>query len=159
MTATEPAPSTSEPTPAPSPDVAALLLDNTLLRAGVDLESEQGQILRDSWAGKELDAAAIGRQWELLKPQPAAAPTPPPEPDPRIEGEEGQAGERQALAGQPTTTVTTEVDVRDASVEAAREAGRKGATREDQIATGFAMRARAAGQGDTAVLVQQPQVG
>lgn len=153
------------------PNVNALLLENALLRAGVDLDSVAGQTLRDAWENKEIDAAKIAQQWDALKPPAAAAPpavdsaTTEPEPpaspatdpqgDPRIEGESGMADERQFLAGGPTSNVTHDQDVRTSSMDAGREALAKGATREDAMATAFKSRALAAANGDASVLVDE----
>jgi hypothetical protein len=164
MTQTQPDPNA----PVDTVDTGALQLENAMLRAGVDLDSKQGQILRDAWTGRDVDAAAIKEQWAILMPvetppptveTPATTDPPPAEGDPRIEGEAQQAAERQALAtGATSTVVPPEIDVRTSSVEQANQVLQQGGTRADAMATGFHARAVAAGKGDTSVLVQNEPV-
>jgi len=152
---------TPEPTtPAIDPaEHANLQLKVALLEAGVDLSTEHGKLVQDAWSGKAPDATAIKTQWEAIRPQ--TAPTEPPLE--RLEGEEGQAEERRILAANTTFEPDpTDVDPRAESLKAGREViapsdpyGRPG-TNADAMATAFHMRAIAAGQGDTRVLVQEP---
>lgn len=138
---------------------ANLQLENALLRAGVDLDSPQGQLIRDANAGKTPDVDAIKAQWALVQPQPEPVVETPPE---RIEGEANQAEERRALAASSTIEPEpTDLDPMEESVRAAHQvrfpapgSRQKTGTEGDAVATAFHMRAVAGGQGDERVFVK-----
>jgi hypothetical protein len=138
---------------------ANLQLENALLRAGVDLDSPQGQLIRDANAGKTPDVDAIKAQWALVQPQPEPVVETPPE---RIEGESQQAEERRALAASSTIEPDpADLDPMEESMRAAfevrhpkPESRQKTGTENDAIATAFHMRGVAGGQGDDRVYVK-----
>lgn len=152
-----------ETTPAPTqidPTVHDnVLLENALLRAGVDLDSPQGKLVQQAWDGKPLDADAIKTQWEMVRPQ--DAPAPPPEPE-RVEGEERQGEERRVLAS--SSTVEPDPTDRDPMVDSLRQgfdvlnpppnSMQRQGTNEDAIATALRLRGDAAARGDARVLHQ-----
>lgn len=160
MTTTEPAVESPEAEAIDPTAHANVVLENALLRAGVDLESPQGKLVRDAWEGKEPDNAKIKEHWELVKPTTEPAATEP-EPEPRIVGEGEQAGERASLTATSVVEPNPEdVNPRDAAMTAAREViepskqGQGSGTRVDAIATGIHMLVDAANSGDGRVLVQ-----
>lgn len=138
---------------------ANLQLENALLRAGVDLDSPQGQLIRDANAGKTPDVDAIKAQWALVQPQPEPVVETPPE---RIEGESQQAEERRALAASSTVEPEpTDLDPMEESMRMAHEvrypapgSRQKTGTETDALATAFHSRAVAGGQGDDRVYVK-----
>lgn len=156
-------PEDNEPTaPAIDPAThAALALENTLLRAGVDLESPQGELVRDAWNGKTPDLEAIKTQWELVKPAPPA-PEPLPAEEARIDGEAGQAAERRDLSAAAVVEPNPEdVDPRVAATKAGLDVlapsdGRSAGTRQDAQAATVHTLLEAAGRGDARVLVRDP---
>lgn len=135
---------------------AALALENTLLRAGVDLDSEQGKLIQQAWTGRTPELEAIKTQWELVKPPPPTV-EPTPEPEPRLEGEQAQAAERGRLASSVVVEPNpTDVDPREAAVQAGLDAmtparGRAG-THLDAMASATHVLLEAAANGDTRVL-------
>lgn len=138
---------------------ANLQLENALLRAGVDLDTPQGHLIRDANAGKTPDVDAIKAQWALVQPQPELVVETPPE---RIEGEAGQAEERRALAASSTIEPEpTDMDPMEESMRMAHEvrypapgSRQKTGTETDALATAFHSRAVAGGQGDDRVYVK-----
>lgn len=143
---------------------AKLARENALLRAGVDLDSDQGKILADAWATKDPDVEAIKRQWELLKPQPAPEPEAPIPTSPQLsDAEMNQAAERQELAaGGHLTPDAAEVDPMEDSMHQARQvlappegSRQRAGTHIDAMATALHVRAVAASNGDQRVLVQE----
>ncbi len=153
---------TTDPPAAPAIDPndhAAVVLENTLLRAGVDLESVQGQLVRSAWEGKAPDLEAIKTQWELVKPVDAPPPLPPEEQ--RIDGEATQAAERGALNANSVVEPNPEdTDPREDAVKAGIEVlappvGRVAGTREDAQAAVVHTLLEAAARGDGRVLVQE----
>lgn len=149
-----------DPPPMIDPDAhAAALLENALLRAGVDLDSPQGQIVRDAWAGKTPELELIRTQWELVKPQVAPPAEPLPAAESRIQGEGDQADERRGLMAASVVEPNPEdVDPKLAAVQAGFDAlmpkpgtGPAG-TRDDAIAAGVHTLIEAAGRGDGRVL-------
>lgn len=142
---------------------ARLARENAMLRAGVDLDSDQGKILADAWANKEPDVESIRTQWTLLKPQPVVEPEPSSPASPQLsEAELSQATERQDLAaGGHLEPGTVEVDPMEESMHLANQvlhppegSRQRAGTSIDAIATGLHVRAEAAHKGDTRVLVQ-----
>lgn len=162
MTVVDPA-NDPEGTPPPSIDAhahAELQLENALLRAGVDLDSEHGKLVRDAQAGKEPDVEAIKRQWELVKPKVEAPPAEPPA-EPRIEGEGDQGAVRSALAATSAVEPNpADLDPNDEAVRAGQAVltGARTGTTKDAFATGFHKLAEAAGRGDARVLVRDEPV-
>lgn len=144
-------------TPAIDPSAHAnLMLENALLRAGVDLESEQGQLIADANRGKEtVDVEAIKRQWELVKPNPVTEPAEVVEP--RIEGEADQGAERRGLAATAVVEPNPmDNDPREAAIEAGRNViaplnGGHPGSREDAQATTLHNLLEAAERGDARV--------
>lgn len=152
---------TPEPDPIDPVAHKSALLENALLRAGVDLDSPQGKLVQQAWDGKPIDADAIKAQWEMVRPQ--DAPPEPPAPE-RVEGEELQGEERRVLAS--SSTVEPDPTDRDPKVESMKRAHevlspppgsltRQG-TNEDAIATALRIRGDAAVAGDARVLIQGP---
>lgn len=147
-------------TPAIDPNEHAnLQLKVALLEAGVDLNTAQGKLVQQAFAGQAPDAEAIKGAWEAVKPQTAPVAETPPE---RIEGEDGQGEERRALGASSTIEpAPQDVDPMEASMLAAREVispsrpGQRSGTRDDAVATGLHLRMEAAAAGDTRVLVQE----
>lgn len=157
MTALPPDPEAtpSDQPPAIDPDEhRRLALENTLLRAGVDLDSEQGKLVAQAWENRTPELEAIKAQWELVKPAP---PAPEPTEAPRLEGEEAQAEERRSLAASTVVEPNpTDVDPRDQAITAGLGAlmparGAAG-TRDDAMATGVHVLLEAAANGDNRVL-------
>lgn len=140
---------------------ANALLENALLRAGVDLDSPRGQLVKDAWTGKQPDLEAIKAHWELVKP-----PETPAEPleavEARIDGEQSQAGERRDLSATSVVEPNPEdVDPRQAAVKAGLDVlapsdGRPSGTRMDAAAAVVHTLAEAAANGDGRVLVDEP---
>lgn len=136
-------------------DYRKLQLDNALLRAGVDLESAQGKLLAQAWAGREPEFEAIKTQWESVKPPPVEAP--PPEPT-RLDGEGEQAAERGALAA--STVVEPNPEDKDPRDEAVINGlsvltpvtGQRAGTHMDAMAVGVHTILEAASRGDQRVL-------
>lgn len=162
MTQTQPEPDAGVAADAPTIDPnahTALQLENALLRAGVDIESPGGQLVRDAWTGRAPDPEAIKAHWELVKPvAPAEVPLPPQEQ--RIEGEGNQAGERGALAATSVVEPNpTDEDPREKALRAGIETlaptqvGARAGTRDDAMAVGLHTLLEAAGSGDSRVLV------
>jgi hypothetical protein len=159
----------TDPPAAPAADAIdpaahhALVLDNALLRAHVDLDTPQGQLVRDAWNGKTPDLEAIAAHWELVKPAPAPAePLPPAEL--RIDGEAGQAGERRDLASTSVVEPNPlDEDPRVAAVQAGIDTlappnGGAAGTRDDAQAAVVHKLLEAANQGDARVLVNEQAV-
>lgn len=150
---------TPETPPGPTPsEWAQMKLDNALLKANVDIDSPQGQMVARAWAGKEPDADEIAKDWELVKPQIAAEEVP----LDRIEGEEGQAEERRILAASSTVEPDpTDKDPRPESMRVAREVlsptdpYQRAGTHVDAMATALHMRIDAAAGGDTRVIPER----
>lgn len=141
---------------------AEVALENALLRAGVDLESEQGKLVKAAWTGHTPDLEAIKTQWQLVKPAPPATePIPDPEPA-RIAGEASQAAERRDLSANSVVEPSPEdVDPRDASVQAGLDVmspppGRRAGTRDNAQAAVVHTLLEAAASGDGRVLVDEP---
>lgn len=131
---------------------ANALLENALLRAGVDLDTPRGQLVRDAWAGKSPDLEAIKAHWELVKPPPEPA-KPLAAVEARIEGEPGQAEERRELAASSVVEPNPEdTDPNQAAVQAGIDALTAGGTRDDAIASGVHTLVEAAGRNDPRVL-------
>lgn len=143
---------------------AKLARENALLRAGVDLESKQGQILANAWSNRDPDVEAIRSEWELLKPQPAPEPEPALPVSPQLsEAEQNQAQERQELAaGGHLQPDAGDVDPMEMSIIEARKvlepdpnSRQRAGTHIDAMATALHHRAVAAGKGDSRVYVQE----
>lgn len=141
---------------------AELALENALLRAGVDLDSEQGKLVRQAWTGQTPDLEAIKTQWELVKPAPPATePIPDPEPA-RIAGEASQAAERRDLAATSVVEPNpTDVDPSVAAVQAGLDVltpppGMKAGTRDNAQAAVVHTILEAAANNDARVLVNEP---
>lgn len=140
---------------------AQLALENALLRAGVDLESPRGQLVKDAWEGRAPDLEAIKAHWELVRP-PEAPVEPLAAVEARIEGEQGQAEERRDLSAQSVVEPNPEdVDPRKAAAQAATDVlappdGRSPGTRIDSAAAYIHSVADAAARGDRRVLVDEP---
>jgi len=142
----------------------SILLENALLRAGVNLDSPQGQLVQQAWQGKEIDQAAIAAQWEMVRPQDTTPEPPAPE---RVEGEERQGEERRVLAS--SSTVEPDPTDRDPMVESMRAAHdvlspppgslQRQGTSEDAIATALRLRGDAAVAGDARVLYVDRHTG
>lgn len=137
----------------------AVVLENALLRAGVDLETDGGKLVRDAWTGRTPDPEAIKAHWDLVKPPPLAeVPLPPQEQ--RIEGEGSQAAERGALSATSVVEPNpTDEDPREKALRAGIETlapstpGARAGTRDDAMAVGLHTLLEAAGSGDSRVLV------
>lgn len=149
----------SEPTPIDPETHANLQLENALLRAGVDLDTDQGKLIAAANANGEPDVDKIRSQWELVKPQPAPVEETPPE---RIEGEASQGEERRVLAASSTIEPDpTEKDPRQESMRVGREVlsptdpYQRAGTNVDAIATALHMRIDAAATGDTRVIPER----
>jgi hypothetical protein len=139
---------------------AALALDNALLRAGVDLDSPQGQLVADAWRGREPQVEQIKASWELVKP--ALAVPEPAEPEPeRIQGEMNQAAERRELNANSVVEPNPEdQDPRQVAIKAGLDvlappmgSSIGAGTNDDAMAAAFHVIAEAAGRGDSRVLV------
>lgn len=164
MTATDPAGNPDQLTEPPivpqiDPNVHAnLVLENALLRAGVDLETDQGKLVRQAWEGKTPDDAAIKGQWELVRPNAAPAEPEPPV-EPRIDGEDGQGQERRNLSA--ASVVEPNPMDQDPREQAVREGLRvlypdnpaeHAGTRQDAAATAVHVLMEAAQRGDQRVV-------
>lgn len=162
MTATEPpTPAATESNAAPAGPTAedhrALQLENALLKAGVDLNTDQGKLIARAWTGQNPEVEAIAREWELVKPAPVVVEAPPPEPE-RLEGEGGQAAERGALASSVVVEPNPEdKDPRTEAVLLGTQAltprtGQPAGTHMDAMAVGVHTLMEAASRGDSRVL-------
>lgn len=163
MTATDPI-ETPEPPLIDPTEHANLALENALLKAGVDLETPGGQLVKDAWTGKTPEMEAIKTHWDLVKPAPPATePIPDPEPE-RIVGEAGQAAERRDLVSSAVVEPNPELeDPRVASVKAGIDVltpppGRQPGTRDNAMAAVTHTLLDAAANGDGRVLVDESRL-
>lgn len=153
-------------TPTPSIDPAEhanLALENALLRAGVELDTPRGDMVRQAWEGRTPDLEAIKAHWDLVKP-PEAPVEPLAEAEQRIDGEKDQAAERRDLVAssvvEPNPEDTDPVQAaRQAGIDVlAPPSGGAAGTRDDAQAAVVHMLADAAGRGDARVLVHEQAV-
>lgn len=137
----------------PDPSAARLRKENAFLRAGVDPDSEKGQILFDA-LGEDPSVEEVKAKGELIGAFATAGESTTeskPGGEEREPGEEQQARERAALAGHGFEPPPQE-DPYALAGKAAQAERDQGRSAEDAVAAGFVALAKAAQDGDTRVL-------
>lgn len=138
--------------------VAQMERERAIEKAGIDVESGPGQLFLRVYDG-EADPEAIKSEAAKfgvpLRGQAQAGETGQAEATPTTDAPSEPSGtaERQALANNARSDEVPEADPRQASLAAAEEARKQGATFEDEAASFLGVRATAAQNGDPRVVL------